>query len=446
QLFGTDGVRGEFGTAPMDERTLRRLAAALAEHLLAAHPAGGRVVLGGDTRFSTPQICRWLAAELIARGLEVTYLGVMTTPGVASTTAADPRAVCGVAVSASHNPAADNGVKLVGPDGFKWPTREEAALEQRMLGAARSLESAGGEAVLEVDRDAVEAYLESLRRGQNGGSLDGLSAVIDCGHGAASPYAERLFESLGARVVMMGNAPDGRNINLGCGSTQPQGLAQQVREHGADLGVAFDGDADRVILVDSEGEIRDGDTILYLWASFLKRSGRLAAPQVVATSMSNLGLEVALEEAGIELVRCDVGDRAVVRTLRDRGLILGGEQSGHIVNLDLATTGDGLLTALQLAGILQAERAPLPELLRGFRRFPQVLRGLKVRHKPPLDSLTRVAEQAEHTRRTLGSRGRLVLRYSGTEPLVRTMIEGPDLEQIERLADRLESVLADELA
>ncbi|MEO1369481.1 MAG: phosphoglucosamine mutase, partial [Acidobacteriota bacterium] len=409
-----------------------------------ARPAGRlRVVLGGDTRASTPQICRWLAAELVAQDFEPVFLGTVPTPAIAATAAAGD-AVCGIAVSASHNPYPDNGVKLIDTDGFKWSPAEEAALEALM----DDVEVAGGEAVLEVDRAAVDAYLDTLTASLGGRRLDGLSVGLDAGNGAASPYARRLFESLGARVTVLGDAPDGENINRDCGSTAPAHLAERVRSDGLDLGVAFDGDADRAILVDETGAERDGDAILFLWASDLHRRRSLPGDGIVATSMSNLGLEVALRDRGIHLHRCDVGDREVVRMLLDKGLALGGEQSGHIVHLGLATTGDGLLTALQVAGLVHAGKAQghtLSHRLAGFTRFPQLLHNLEVPSKPPLADLPRVQEAARRVEQELGDRGRLVLRYSGTESLVRIMIEGPDRDSIESLAQDLARVLEEEI-
>ena len=439
RLFGTDGVRGRFGTAPMDASTLQRLGAALAQRL-STQTNGGRVILGGDTRDSTPQICRWLAAELRAGGLTPVFLGVVPTPAVAATVASTD-ALCGIAVSASHNPHPDNGVKLIDADGFKWRPEDEAALEALMDDVA----PAGGEAILEVDGELVASYLDSLRQSLDGESLDGLRIGLDAGHGAASPYARQLFESLGADVTLLGDDPDGQNINQGFGSTAPGALADVVREEGLDLGIAFDGDADRAILVDERGEVRDGDAILYLWAKELHAHRLLQGNAIVATSMSNLGLEVALRQDGIDIARCDVGDREVVRTLQERGFHLGGEQSGHIVHLGLATTGDGLLTALQVALRVRRAGTPLSQQLAGFERFPQLLRNLKVSRKPPLDTLPRVQEVAHAVSEELGERGRLVLRYSGTEALVRMMIEGPERAYIESLADRLAEVLEEEL-
>ena len=447
ELFGTDGIRGAFGVPPLDEPTVRALAAALVQQL----PTSSRgVVLGGDTRDSTPVLCRWLGEELTTHGVDVTYLGVVPTPCVA-TTVIRSRASCGIVVSASHNPHPDNGIKLIDRDGFKWSPAAEVQLEGRLYsvaaGVTTSASTTSSTFDARVDHTAVDAYLDHLAESLPGTRpLEGLSVALDTGNGAASAFAGPLFERLGARVEVIHQEPDGRNINRACGSTRPEEVAELVRDRGHDLGFAFDGDADRAIVVDEEGRIRDGDSILYLWARDLARHDQLPGNRLVATSMSNLGLEVALRREKIEVVRCDVGDRVVVETLRSLGIELGGEQSGHIVRRTLSTTGDGLLTALQVAGIRSREGIPLTHLLEGFERFPQLLRNLPVRAKPEISSLPSVMEASRRVEAQLGSNGRLVLRYSGTEPLVRIMIEGQDRTEIEALADELAEVLSAELA
>lgn len=454
-LFGTDGMRGTFGRPPLDPSTIRRLGAALGARLASASGDPPLLVLGGDTRDSTPSLCCWLAAEIQARGTDVLYLGTVTTPGVTSTVIRTG-AACGIAVSASHNPHPDNGVKLIDSAGFKWAADDEVRLEDDMDGitlAGSPIDDQACDAGLEINHDALGAYLASLTAsvaevdgGGDGRSLAGLRIALDLGHGAASPFGRRLFEELGAEVVVVNDKPDGTNINQGCGSTYPDVVAALVREHRCDLGFSFDGDADRVVMADERGEVRDGDAILYLWALDLQARGALPGDAIVATSMSNLGLETALRQRGIELVRCDVGDREVVSTLRRRGLRLGGEQSGHIINLGLSTTGDGLLTALHLASLRARSGRPVSELLVGFERFPQLLRSLRVARRPDLDTLPAVSEAKRSVDQALEGEGRLVLRYSGTEPKVRIMIEGRDRDRIHALADGLETVLMKELA
>ncbi len=441
-LFGTDGIRAPFGTRPLDEGTVRRLAAALGADLATRHPRP-RVVLGGDTRESTPLLCRWLGEVLAGHGAELTYLGTVPTPAVAFA-ARSSGAACGIAVSASHNRHPDNGIKLIDGEGFKWTPAAEAALEERM--AVADAEKRLPVGTLEADASVVEGYLDGLADRLPAGCFARLRIAVDAGHGAAAFYAADLFERLGARVVVHGAEPDGRNINAGCGSTHPEVVAALTREHGCDLGFAFDGDADRVVLADEAGGVRDGDAILYLWGRDLARRNRLPTERIVATSMSNLGLEEALDRHGVGVVRCGVGDRKVVAAMQRQGIVLGGEQSGHIVHLGLGTQGDGLSTALEIARLRSAARQPLSEMLAGFERYPQLLKNVAVGAKPDLETRPRVVAARDAIDRALGDSGRLVLRYSGTEPLVRIMIEGRDRGQIEGLAAELAAVLAEELS
>jgi phosphoglucosamine mutase len=373
---------------------------------------------------------------------------VIPTPGVAFL-ARELGAAAGAVVSASHNPYPDNGIKLLDPQGFKWSEEDEAALERR-LEASGSTSPIADIAEADVEPKAEpelrERYLRHLAATVPGERpLAGLAVVLDAGNGAASSYAGELFERLGARVTLLHAAPDGRNVNAGCGSTAPEEMAARVMAEGADLGAAFDGDADRCILADERGEVRDGDAILYLWATGLRAAGRLEPPRIVATSMSNLGLERALAREGIGIERCGVGDRYVVEAMLREGISLGGEQSGHIVQRDLASTGDGLLTALQMAWLLQRSGRPLSAMLAGFHRYPQVLRNIQVAQKTDFASLPRVAEAARAVEERLGGDGRLLLRYSGTEPLARVMIEGPDQPTIDALAGELAGVIAEEI-
>ncbi|MES1245480.1 MAG: phosphoglucosamine mutase [Acidobacteriota bacterium] len=446
RLFGTDGIRGRFGEFPLDRPTVTALALELADTLRERTGNGSppQVVLGGDTRQSTPEICRWLAEGLAAGGVKVRYAGVIPTPGVAWL-AKPLGAAAGVVVSASHNPWPDNGIKLLDPSGYKWSDDEEHALERRLRSRpATEVPSLAGD--LEVEPELAERYLSHLSSTVPGvRPLEGLRVVLDTGNGAASFYAREIFERLGAAVVLLHADPDGRNVNEGCGSTAPDEMAMRVVAEGADLGAAFDGDADRCIVADERGQVRDGDAILYLWATALYREGRLDPPKIVATTMSNLGLERALDREGIGIVRCAVGDRYVVEALKKEGILLGGEQSGHIVEMDLASTGDGLLTAVQMAAIVHEAGRPLSELLAGFRRYPQVLKNVKVARKPDLFGIPGIAAAARSVETRLGADGRLVLRYSGTEPLARVMIEGPDQPTIEAMASELAGVIAGEL-
>ncbi len=441
-------MRGVFGEAPLIESTVRRLGAALAEEL-SSHPAVNglrQIVVGGDTRDSSPVLAQWMSSELAARGFEPVYLGTVPTPCIADR-CQHLRAACGVAISASHNPHPDNGIKLIDPHGFKWTPERELALEGRLAQLIEDPTWAPAPAIqLEEQPSAVDQWLEGLLRGlPDGTSLDGLKVALDAGNGAASPFAEGLFLRLGAQVEIVHAAPDGRNINAGCGSTHPEIIAELTRRQGADLGFAFDGDADRVIFADEKGEVRDGDAILYLWATELAAMDRLPDRRIVATTMSNLGLEVALRRRDISIVRCDVGDRHVVSTMEEQGIVLGGEQSGHIVHRALSTAGDGLLTALHLAALRQRRGKPASHLLRDFVRFPQILLNVPVRQKPDLATLPGLEKIQRRVEEQLGNEGRLVLRYSGTEPLARVMIEGPDQATIQRMAHDLAQVIAKEI-
>jgi phosphoglucosamine mutase len=441
-LFGTDGIRAPFGEHPLDRATVTALGRELGESL-GAGGAEPRVVLGGDTRDSSETLARWVASGLVAAGARVTYVDTVPTPAVAWEVR-HCGASAGVAISASHNPWPDNGIKLFDAAGHKWTPEAEAALErafgqhaQQGQGAAVPVE----EPALTVDRAGYEGYVEFLVGLLGRDALAGLSVVLDTANGAAFQIAPRVFGALGARVRQLGNEPDGRNINQHCGSTHPDALATAVVESRADLGIAFDGDADRAILVDERGEVRDGDAMLFLWARALLAAGRLEPRAIVATSMSNLGLEHALAPLGIEVVRSDVGDRAVMETMQRRGIALGGEQSGHLVHAPTTSTGDGLVTGLTLAHAVKTSGLPLSTLLADFHRFPQVLRNVRVREKRPFAELPAVAAARAQVEAELDGHGRLVLRYSGTEPLARIMIEGPELGAIEEQVARIERAI-----
>jgi phosphoglucosamine mutase len=440
RLFGTDGIRARFGEPPLVEPMVRRLGAALGRKLAARFGGELTVLIGGDTRPSSPQLAQWIAGGLSAAGARPIDLGVVPTAAVAHLVPLWP-AAAGVVLSASHNPAEDNGIKLVRADGFKWALEQERAVE-RLLADEPTLDAATAPPSAGEHRRAATVYRRHLLAAAGGEApLSGLRLGLDLAHGAACGF-EEVFAELGATVTAWHDEPDGARINRDCGATHPEALAARIAGGGFDLGFAFDGDADRAILVDERGAVRDGDAMLYLWARDLASRDELEPPRVVATSMSNLGLERALAASGIAVERCDVGDRAVVETLLAHGLRLGGEQSGHLVDLRRSTTGDGLLTAIVLAGLV-ARRAgrPVSELLAGFRRYPQLLVNVRVREKPPFDTLPEVTRVAHAIAARLGDDGRLVLRYSGTEPLARIMLEGPDEATIHADAD----ALADEL-
>ena len=464
KLFGTDGMRAVFGTPPLDQSTVQavgywfaKLSAdgalrwvrgssdplppkAARENAPAARPAP-LLILGGDTRASRPEITNWLAAAVRAAGCDVRSAGVVPTPAVAYLVT-ELGAAGGIVVSASHNPYADNGVKLIGADGFKVDPEVEQAIEDRVAKGEKIRAPSG----VEDEPELADRYLEHLAASLPAGQpLAGLRIAVDAANGAGAPYAERLFTGLGADCSVTCDEPDGRNINLDCGSTCTGRIAAFTRATGSDLGVALDGDADRALLCDHRGRICDGDILLYVWATHLAARGELPGRRIVATTMSNMGLEKALEAANVDVVRCGVGDREVVEAMRREGVRLGGEQSGHLVDLELGTTGDGLLTAAAIASIVAASGRPLADLAAGFRRFPQTLRNVKVREKQPLESVPGLSEAVASVERELGTSGRVLLRYSGTEALARVMIEGPDQNRIEELCGRIAGVLEAEL-
>ncbi|MGB5889974.1 MAG: phosphoglucosamine mutase [Thermoanaerobaculia bacterium] len=442
RLFGTDGIRAPFGSYPLDRATMRALGLHLGERL-AKGSTSPAVVLGGDTRSSTEEICEWLVEGLGQAGAVEHYGGVLPTPAIAHLVK-ELSADAGIAVSASHNLHPDNGIKLFSSEGVKWSVADESALEELLHHPVALDERRKTD--LEVEPELAERYVRSLiERHRGKESLSGLRVALDTANGAATPFAADVFRQLGAEVLTLFDRPDGHNINAGCGSTQPEKLAQTVVAEGCDLGIAFDGDADRAIFVDERGEIQDGDALLYLWAVGLAKAGELAPAKIVATTMSNLGLEIALDKHGIGVVRCGVGDRTVVETMKREGIELGGEQSGHIVDAGLTTTGDGLVTGIEVSTMISRGARPLSELLADLERLPQVLHNVRVASKPPLDGLPRVAATARQIEDRLGDRGRLVLRYSGTEPLARVMIEGSELAEIESMAAELIGVIQQEV-
>jgi phosphoglucosamine mutase len=439
ELFGTDGIRGVPGSAPLDDGTLCRVGRALG-HFLLERDARPRVLIGMDTRESGPHIAQQIAAGLADGGVAATSAGVLTTPGIAYLVRAKGFSA-GVVISASHNPYHDNGVKLFAGTGMKFPAEVEERLEQEILRSTPPLNSARAEAALRIDSSLAPEYLDFLRsRVISGANLAGMKLVLDCANGAASTLGPELFRSLGAEVTAIHDRPNGRNINANSGSLHPEDLREAVLKTGAALGVAFDGDADRAIFASSTGRIVDGDGVLLAAALHLKSTGQLKGARVVGTSMANLGLERALRAKGIALSRVPVGDRYVLEELLRSGCNLGGEQSGHVIFLDDATTGDGLLTALKIA-CLVALRGPLDTLVRGLKIFPQTIVNVNVRAKPPLDSLPGFARELDEATRALGNAGRIVVRYSGTEPKARVMVEAERQEDVTRWAEALASAI-----
>ncbi len=441
RLFGTDGVRGKAGSYPLDARTIRRLGAALVRAL----PHAGRqlrLLVGRDTRESGAWIERELAHGVQSQGAHVSSVGILSTPAIAYLTGSLPYDA-GFVISASHNPFEDNGIKVFSHAGEKFTERLEAEVEEIMAGPWEVPD----EVPVAFERvDLADAYLAHVHTAlPDPRSLGPVRLAVDCANGATSELAPRLFRDLGFDVVVLSCAPDGRNINLECGSTHPQSLAAAVRQHGCRLGVAFDGDGDRAIFVDSQGCIVDGDAVMLLCAKHLKSIGRLRGNGVVATVMSNIGLEIALREEGIDLVRCPVGDKYVMEEMLARDLALGGEQSGHIIFSDYLFTGDGLITALQVLSAMAATGRELGDLAGELETYPQVLLNVRVRQKVDLKELPEVAAIVADVERRLGERGRLLVRYSGTEPLLRIMLEGQDQEGIRQWAEEIASAVKTKL-
>ncbi len=439
KFFGTDGVRGIANRDPMTSEIALRLGQAAAQVFRTSDKQRHVVVIGKDTRLSGYMIETALASGMCSMGIDVMMVGPLPTPGIAYITRG-MRADAGVVISASHNPYQDNGIKFFDRDGFKLSDAVEARIESLMisdeLDAARPTAESIGKAV-RLD-DAAGRYITFLKSSvPNGLTLDGLKIVADCAHGAGYRVGPAVMAELGAHVMATGVSPDGRNINRACGSLHPETLCRTVQQQGADCGFALDGDADRVIMCDAEGMIVDGDAIMAICAIDLSERGQLKKNTLVATIMSNLGLDMALRERGITVVRAGVGDRYVIEAMRDGGFNLGGEQSGHIIFSDLNTTGDGILGALQVLAIMKQTGRTLEQLRSVITNFPQVQTTVKVREKRPFADLPPVHRLITDFQKELGDRGRIVVRYSGTEPIARVMIEGEALERIRVMADSI---------
>jgi phosphoglucosamine mutase len=447
RLFGTDGVRGTANLHPMTAEMALQLGQAVA-HVFRGGSGKHRIVIGKDTRLSGYMFEDALASGICSMGVNVIQVGPIPTPAMAFLTA-DMRCDAGVMISASHNPYQDNGIKFFAHDGFKLPDEVEDQIERLItsgelarlrsspdrIGQARRIDDAHGRYVVMLKKTfPLELTLEGLR------------VVLDCANGAAYKVGPTVLEELGAEVFAIGVEPNGRNINDGVGSQHPERLIEKVRELRADAGIAVDGDADRVVMVCEKGTLLDGDALLAICARDLAERDRLAGRAVVATVMSNLGLERSLAELGIELVRTQVGDRYVVEEMRRHGYNLGGEQSGHVIFLDHTHTGDGLLTALQVLAVMRRKQRPLSELAGGIERFPQVLLNVPVGEKRPLESLEGFQRQLKQVEAALADRGRVLIRYSGTEAKARVMVEGDDAARVAQLAHELAEGLKRALA
>jgi phosphoglucosamine mutase len=431
-LFGTDGIRGTAGEFPLDARTIRRVGSALVKVL----PQGAsRLLIGRDTRESGEWIERELAHGATASGAVVHTLGVAPTPAVAYLTSA-LQFDAGVVISASHNPYHDNGIKVFSGSGEKYSEHLEERIEHLVADGSWLVAEGGAPELSRADH--LRAYLDHARAVfPQPERLGEFRIVVDCANGAMTTVAPRLLEEMGIDATVIGAAPDGRNINRQCGSTHPELLAKTVRSDGYRLGVAFDGDGDRAIFVDAGGRILDGDHVLLMCAKQMKAEGRLRGNAVVATVMSNIGLELALKKLGIELVRTTVGDKYVMEEMQKRNLSLGGEQSGHVIFSDYLFTGDGLITALNVMRTMAATGREVGDLADDLRTYPQVLINVRVTEKPDLKSVPKVAVVINDVEKRLAGTGRLLIRYSGTEPLLRVMLEGQNRDEIETMGQAI---------
>jgi phosphoglucosamine mutase len=447
KLFGTDGVRGVANVHPMTAELAMQIGRGTAYIMKKNNKKRHKIVIGKDTRLSGYMLENAITSGVCSMGVDVLLVGPLPTPGIAFLTP-NMRADAGIMISASHNPFQDNGIKIFSQDGFKLPDEVEAQIEQ--LIASNQMDSMRPTAT-EIGRvrridDVTGRYIVFLKNTfPKEMRLDGLRLVIDCANGAAYKCAPAVFEELGARIILIGAEPNGENINQNCGALHPELVRERVLKEGADMGLALDGDADRAIFVDNKGNVLNGDHIIAICARDLRDQNKLAKNTVVATVMSNLGLEMALKEMGVHLVRTDVGDRYVLERMRQDGYNLGGEQSGHLIFLDHNTTGDGILSALQVLAVMIRKEQSLSELAEIMEDTPQVLVNVKVSQRVELNDNPVLKKQFARVRETLGEAGRLLVRYSGTEPKVRVMVEGPDSYLIETLAGETADIIGKEL-
>ncbi len=432
KLFGTDGIRGVAGEYPLDEKTVFAVGRALGDHL----PSGPRrVVIGQDTRESSGWIADMLAAGLRHSGVEVASAGLIPTPGIAYITHTQ-KFSAGVVISASHNPWQDNGIKVFGGDGYKLPDATELEIENEIFALLSSNDGAiskKGDSSLPGDRKLHDAYVQWLAHPIAG--AEKLKAIVDCANGAASAIAPEVLKACGLRAEYTHSKPNGRNINEGCGALHPDIVGKEVAAKKADIGICFDGDADRALFTDAAGNVVNGDAVMLLLAREMKAHHELAQDTVVATTMSNMGLEIALRASGIKMLRAPVGDKYVLEMMQKTGAVLGGEQSGHIIFSRKATTGDGLFTALQVLEVVCRSGKPLAELVSDLKVFPQTIKNVRVREKKPLEQIPEVMQAIQAAESELNGSGRVNVRYSGTEALARVMVEAASEATVQRLAN-----------
>lgn len=446
QLFGTDGIRGRANEFPITAEVAMKAGQAVAQVLRSTGPNRNRVVIGKDTRISGYMLETALTAGLVSSGMDVYLPGPLPTPAIAHLTKSMGCAA-GIMLTASHNPFEDNGLKIFGPDGFKLSDELENLIERHILGQEPTPAPIAPELIGKAHRidDARGRYIEFAKYTANNISLHGMKIVVDCGHGAAWWIAPLIFRELGAEVIKTGCDPDGLNINAGCGALYPKHAGDLVRQHGADIGISFDGDADRVIFTDTEGTPISGDRILGLCALALKQQGRLRGDTIAVTVMSNIGLHEAMRRNGIQVITTGVGDRLVIEALREKNFSFGGENSGHLIFADHATTGDGILSALQVLGMMKRSNASLAELAACMTEFPNKLVNLPVSSKPPIESLPGLQAVMAEADAAFGDEGRQLIRYSGTEKKIRILVEHREQDAVDHWIERFSRAISAEL-
>jgi len=446
KLFGTDGIRGRANEYPITAEVALLMGKAVARVLRSSGPNRNRVLVGKDTRISGYMLETALTSGLVSMGMDVFMVGPMPTPAVAHLTKS-MGAAAGIMLTASHNPYEDNGMKIFGPDGYKLSDELETLIERHILGQEPEAAPLPPRQIGKAHRieDARGRYIEFSKQTADNVPLHGLKVVVDCGHGAAYFIAPLIFKELGAEVIVTGCQPDGININDGCGALHPEAAGDLVRRHNADLGISFDGDADRVIFTDSNGQVVSGDRILGMCAISLKEQGKLRHDTLVATVMSNLGLREAMAQHGIRLETTAVGDRSVIECIRKHGYSFGGENSGHLIFADHATTGDGILSALQVLRMMHARNATLAQLAAVMQEYPTQLANMPVTSKPPLGSLPKLKKLMAQASEALGEDGRHLIRYSGTESKIRVLVEHRDVEQVRLWISKFAAVVREEI-
>jgi phosphoglucosamine mutase len=446
KLFGTDGIRGKANVYPITPEIALQVGKAIA-HVFGAHGhSSARAVVGKDTRLSGYMIETALTSGLVSMGMDVLAIGPLPTPAIAHLIKS-MGAACGIMITASHNPSDDNGIKIFGADGFKLPDKVELDIEKHILGGEINSEHINTSLLGKAYRidDAAGRYIEFAKSSIKNHSLNGLKIVLDCANGAAYKIAPFIFSELGAEIIKIGTEPDGYNINDQCGATHTDQMAKMVRKHKADIGIALDGDADRVIFCDSKGNVVNGDRIIAMCALDFKERGRLVENTVVVTTMTNLGFHKAMNKAGINIAVTDVGDRYVIEQMQKFGYNIGGEQSGHIIFMDYVTTGDGIITALHVLKMMLKKQQPLAKLAKCMEEFPQLLTNIVVKRKLPIKecpALDKIIKECDYA---MGKNGRVIVRYSGTENMIRILVEASDESEVQQWSKKIAAVVKKEL-